>query len=126
MKKIFRSSRDKMIGGVCGGISEYFNIDSTFVRIFWALLTLGNFFLGVVGYIICLIFIPEKHNIHDDFSYDTSSNNYDNQNTLLLGGVLIVIGLLIIIKRFVFWFSFFDIWPVLLIVGGFYIILKKR
>ena len=35
MKKLFRSSTDRKICGVCGGIAEYFNIDSTLVRLVW-------------------------------------------------------------------------------------------
>jgi len=33
VKRIYRLSKDKMIGGVCGGFAEYFNIDPTIVRI---------------------------------------------------------------------------------------------
>jgi phage shock protein PspC (stress-responsive transcriptional regulator) len=50
-----------MIGGVCGGIADYFNIDASIVRIAWALLTLaGGLFIGVVAYIVMLIIIPEE------------------------------------------------------------------
>ena len=34
-KKLYRSSNDRMVGGVCGGIAEYFNIDSSLVRLLW-------------------------------------------------------------------------------------------
>lgn len=34
-KKLYKSSTDKKIAGVCGGIAEYFNIDSTLVRLAW-------------------------------------------------------------------------------------------
>jgi len=37
MKKFYLSSKDKKIGGVCGGLAEYFNIDSTFVRLLFIL-----------------------------------------------------------------------------------------
>ena len=37
-KKLYRSAKDKMIGGVCGGLGEYFNIDSTIVRLAFILL----------------------------------------------------------------------------------------
>ena len=40
MKKLFRSSTDRKICGVCGGIAEYFNIDSTLVRLGVVLLSL--------------------------------------------------------------------------------------
>lgn len=36
-KKLYRSSNDRMVGGVCGGIAEYFNIDSSLVRLLWVL-----------------------------------------------------------------------------------------
>lgn len=60
-KKLTRSAKDRMIGGVCGGLAKYFNIDPSIVRIGWVLLTLfGWIFLGVVAYIVMLIVIPEE------------------------------------------------------------------
>ena len=58
-KKLYRSNNDRMVGGVCGGIAEYFNIDSSLVRILWMVFTLmgGS---GLLAYIICLIVIPSK------------------------------------------------------------------
>ena len=34
-KKLYKSSTDKKLAGVCGGLAEYFNIDSTLVRLGW-------------------------------------------------------------------------------------------
>ncbi len=60
-KKLTRSAKDRMIGGVCGGLANYFHIDPSIVRIGWALLTIaGNFILGVVAYIVMLIVVPEE------------------------------------------------------------------
>ena len=39
-KKLYKSSTDKKLAGVCGGIAEYFNIDSTLVRLGWVLFSL--------------------------------------------------------------------------------------
>jgi len=39
-KRLYRS-RDRKIGGVCGGIAEYFNMDPTIVRLIWAVLALA-------------------------------------------------------------------------------------
>ena len=33
MKKFYLSNTDKKMGGVCGGLAEYFNVDSTFIRL---------------------------------------------------------------------------------------------
>lgn len=58
-KKLYRSSIDKKIFGVCGGIAEYFNVDSTIIRLFWVLL----FFAGTAGfwaYVIAAIIMPVR------------------------------------------------------------------
>lgn len=60
-KKLTRSVDDRMIGGVCGGLARYFNIDTSIVRVGWVLLTLfSSIFPGVIAYIIMLIIIPEE------------------------------------------------------------------
>ena len=58
-KKLYKSNQNKMIDGVCGGISEYFGIDPTVVRLIWALFSLmgGS---GILAYIIAAIIIPRS------------------------------------------------------------------
>lgn len=58
-KKLYRS-QDKMLGGVCSGIAEYFDFDPTIVRIVYALLTIFTAFSGILVYIILWIAIPQK------------------------------------------------------------------
>ena len=50
-KKLYLSSTDKKIGGVCGGIAEYLGIDSTLLRILWVIFAfaVGS---GILAYII--------------------------------------------------------------------------
>jgi phage shock protein PspC (stress-responsive transcriptional regulator) len=57
-KKLYRSKTDRRIAGVCGGLAEYFNIDSTLVRLLFVLglLLVGGTFWA---YIIMMIVIPE-------------------------------------------------------------------
>lgn len=59
VRKIYRSRRDRVIAGVCGGIAEYFNIDPVWVRIGWVLSVLLKG-LGLIAYVLCWILIPEK------------------------------------------------------------------
>lgn len=56
-KKLYRSSTNRMISGVCQGIAEYVNIDPTVVRLLWVLF---GFFggAGVLVYIIAAIIMP--------------------------------------------------------------------
>ena len=59
MKKLYKSKVDKKLCGVCGGIAEYFEIDSTIVRLAWVLLAIfcGA---GILAYIIAAIVMPNK------------------------------------------------------------------
>ena len=50
-----------MIGGVCGGIGEYFNTDPTLIRLIWVAITaLTGFVVGIVAYVVCWAIIPEE------------------------------------------------------------------
>jgi phage shock protein C len=62
MKRLFRSKKEKMISGLCGGIAEYFDIDPSIVRILWLLLLFGAGF-GLLAYLIGWIIVPEDTNI---------------------------------------------------------------
>ncbi len=57
-KRLYRSSVNSMICGVCGGIAEYFNIDPTLIRLAWAIFACASFGTGVLAYIIAAIIIP--------------------------------------------------------------------
>ena len=59
-KKLYRSKKERVIGGVCGGIAEYTNTDPTLIRLLWAIGTIVFFGAGIIGYILALIIIPEK------------------------------------------------------------------
>ncbi len=67
-KKIYRSRMDKMIGGVCGGIAEYFDIDSTLVRLALLLLFFARG-TGLLIYIIAWVIVPEKPHINERIEY---------------------------------------------------------
>lgn len=58
-KKLYRSSNDKKIAGVCGGIAEYMNIDSTIVRLVAILLVFGCG-TGLLAYIVAALIMPIK------------------------------------------------------------------
>ena len=58
-KRLYRSSVNYMLTGVCGGIAEYFNIDPTLVRRAWVIFTCASFGAGILAYIISSIVIPK-------------------------------------------------------------------
>lgn len=57
-KKLVKSSNDKKICGVCGGIAEYFNIDSTIVRLLWVLI-ICFFGTGIIAYFLAALVMPD-------------------------------------------------------------------
>ena len=60
-KKLYKSSTEKKIDGVCGGIAEYFNVDPTVIRLAWVIFScLGG--SGLLAYIICAIVMPRNPN----------------------------------------------------------------
>lgn len=57
VKRLMRSSRDKKIGGVCGGLAEYFDVDPTIIRVVWLLaIFLGG--TGLLAYLVLWIVLP--------------------------------------------------------------------
>ncbi len=58
MKKLRRSTDDRIIAGVCGGIAEYFGIDSFVVRALWVLFTFAGG-SGIILYIIAMLFMRD-------------------------------------------------------------------
>lgn len=60
-KKLTLSKSDKKIFGVCGGIAEYFDVDSSLIRVAWILAScFGG--LGILAYLACALIIPKPEN----------------------------------------------------------------
>jgi len=61
-KRLYRSGKNKFLGGVCGGVAEYFNLDPTLVRIIWLIIVFFPPGLGIILYILFWIFVPRNPN----------------------------------------------------------------
>ena len=61
-KRLYRSSTNKILCGICGGIAEYFGVDPTVVRAIYVILIFCTAFSGVLAYLILLLIIPERRN----------------------------------------------------------------
>ena len=76
-KKLYKSTTDRKLCGVCVGIANYLNIDPTVVRLLWALITfLGG--AGVIAYIVCALVIPDEpynNNYQDPYYAPTDDSN---------------------------------------------------
>ena len=139
-KKLYRSEDQQVLGGVCGGLAEYFSIDVTLVRIIFVLLGLNG--MGVALYFILWVLVPTESMIAEFGNEDVVSHNVDDivtqmrqmgssfsqnaQGPVIVGVVLVALGAVFLLKEFVPWVSMALVWPVLLIAFGIYILLRDR
>ncbi|WP_016701056.1 PspC domain-containing protein [Actinoalloteichus spitiensis] len=59
-RRFRRSTADRMLGGVCGGISDLTGVDSPLVRVGFLVLTLASFGTAAVLYLGCCLLVPEE------------------------------------------------------------------
>ncbi len=149
-KKLYRSRKDKMLGGVAGGLAEYFEIDPTLVRIaFIIVLFLGG--TGVLAYIILWIVVPEEPYMYQEpgvnanepktdqqpgaggSSQDDAFKAYKEASELqsqkrrgLAGWILVIIGALFLANNFIPHFCVGSFWPLILIILGAALLLKAK
>lgn len=62
-RKLYLSDKDRKIAGVCGGLAEYFGIDSTIVRILWVLAVMVSYGTGFILYLVFWLIVPREKNI---------------------------------------------------------------
>jgi phage shock protein C len=127
-KRLYRSREHAMLGGVCAGIAEYFDTDPSLVR----LATVIMFFaggIGILAYIVAWIIIPNKPLKAETPEQDSKISVPENEEhsdlahsvgrpRFILGIGLIALGALFLMSNILPWFSFFKLWPVILIIIG--------
>lgn len=135
-KRLYRSREHAMIGGVCAGIAEYFDTDPSLIRLALVLLFFAGG-VGILAYIVAWIIVPQKPLITTVSSVETppdeptdttqaDSVEEINRPRFILGIILIVLGGLFLLGSLHVWhwFSFFRLWPLILIIIGIMIITK--
>ncbi len=116
-KRLFRSKKDRIVSGVCGGIAEFFNIDATWVRLGFALLTLLDG-IGIILYLIAWALVPlspEKG--------EKEAKSIDG--AMIFGAILILIGASVLLKRLFVWLNMGIVFAVVVIVVGIFILVVK-
>lgn len=133
-KKLYRSSTDKMIAGVCGGIAKYLEVDATFVRVIFILLCfMGGG--GILIYIILAVLIPldTTHHIKHEAakeSVDMTKEKDVHGWHVFFGLVLVFIGIVslshVIFPDFMVLPSPQIFWPLIIIFLGLFILFKRN
>jgi phage shock protein PspC (stress-responsive transcriptional regulator) len=130
VNKLYRSGKDQMIGGVCGGLAAYFSMDATLIRVI-AIATILFGGIGLLAYLIAWIIIP-LNPAHKDLDPKEKKCSTDPQ--LFWGVVLVVLGIFFLLNRFdFFYFRFYNpwsytwryVWPLIIIAFGIFLIIKK-
>jgi phage shock protein C len=131
-RRLYRSQTSKIIGGVCGGLGEYFDIDPVLVRIAAVLLTLAHG-VGIVVYIIAWIIIPKQEELSPAQASTVSQalpavpmEPPPGWHRYLPGLVLVFIGFVLLVREFYWWWwDFHKFWPVIFIVFGLLLIFHR-
>jgi len=126
-RRLYRSTKDRVVGGVAGGLASSFNMNPLLVRLLFVIFTLigGG---AVIIYIVLWIVTPDNP---DEVSQTLNQPNMeptDNQEkpvhetrhkgNLIGGLVLIALGAIFLADQFIPRIDFGDLWPVILIVIG--------
>jgi len=146
--KLYRSSSDNMVAGVCGGLARWLDIDATLVRIFFALLAILTG-IGFALYLILWVVLPyegaggpgeadtarsaateiaQKARAMGDDVRD-SVNRPNPQAGVIIGAVLIFVGGIALLRNvdipYFSWLRLDLLWPLLLIAGGAVLIWRR-
>ena len=117
--KLYRSRKDRILFGVCGGIAEYFGTDSTLVRVLTVVLFLlnGSF---MVLYLLLAIIIPENLSQKKEKPVVKLENN-----SYLIGAGFVIIGIVLLLREYNI-INWSQIWPSLLIMLGVFILWQNQ
>jgi len=129
-KKLYRSRESRVIGGVCGGIGEYFEIDPVIVRLVFLILFFV-FGVGLITYIIAWIIIPDKPLDQAEVEYEIDEEAIKKQKEKrmkVLGYILFGLGIFFILEL---WFDInfelgAEFWSIGLILIGLVLIFKHQ
>jgi phage shock protein C len=138
-KKLYRATEGRMLGGVCTGLAQYLGLDVLLVRILFVVLGLVNG-LGLVIYLAMWIIIPDQagRELSSEASMRANINDISTQLSSVgrsigegrgnvIGGVILVaLGAFFMLQQFIPSLSFNLFWPVLLILGGAYLLIRRR
>ncbi len=127
-KRLTRSASDRVIAGVCGGLSEYLDVDPLFIRLAWVLMVLAGGF-GILLYVAWIVIVPVGTPGVASHTERRSRSTFG----ALVGGLFVMLGVLLLLDEFhIFHMDHFFDWswkfagPALLIAGGSYLIFRRR
>lgn len=138
-RKVYRSRRDRLVFGVCGGIAEYYNIESLWVRLIFIFLGITGA-IGFILYVALALLMPldpaetgsdkirlTAEDVRDRVKGLTNEIQSDKKlarRRNLLGLVIVIVGLISFLNELFpnFWIGWKVLWPLIIILIGLSII----
>ncbi|NLO41038.1 MAG: PspC domain-containing protein [Ruminiclostridium sp.] len=124
-KRLYRSTRDRVFGGVCGGLSDYAQVEKGLLRFLTAVaIVVTGFIPGLIAYIVCVLVIPTEEAVFKDQMYRESGENpppkaaNPESTKMVIGVALILIGVIALAKLLFSWIDWKYAIPVVLVVVG--------
>ena len=131
-KRLYRSPTEHRIAGICGGLSEYFNVDPVLVRVIFVILFLLSG-VGLMAYIILWLVLPVREKeegtvevitpggreevVSEPSKTEASTKTMKKHN--LLGGIILIgLGAIFLAENFLPVYRLNKFWPLLLIIFG--------
>ncbi|MBI2957445.1 MAG: PspC domain-containing protein [Chloroflexi bacterium] len=143
-KRLYRSTRDRKIWGVCGGLAEYFNVDPVLMRVIFVALAFA-WGVGILLYIVLALLTPSISPAPPHYGAPPGGSGgaagspmppapapagpqRPSSAALVIGVALIVIGAIILVANLggIRWIGWGVIGPVILIVLGILLFLGRR
>ncbi len=132
-KRLHLSYESKMLGGVCGGLAEYFDVDPSVVRILAVISLFLSGGITFMVYIVAWMILPKSEpGAVSTESAKPMTVKFDETprlspwTTYLPGIALIFFGSILLIREHWFWFSWHEMWPVILVALGLILIFAGK
>ncbi|HSK57848.1 MAG TPA: PspC domain-containing protein [Actinomycetospora sp.] len=120
--RLVRSRRDRIVGGVCGGVGRYLGVDPVLVRVVVVALVL-SVGVGVLAYVIAWIVIPEAGEDEPPVSPAPTDRH---RVAVVAGAGLVALGVLLLVRAAVPWFDGAVFWPLVVIGVGVLVVVSGR
>ncbi len=128
-KKLYRNENEAVLGGVCDGLADYFEVDVTLVRVIFLVLGLfgGS---GILIYLILWLVVPKKDGVIEKEKTIAKETKGEVKSKKVrsgsfLGIILMILGILLLAERmFQFMIRWDYVWPIMLIGLGVYFVFR--
>ncbi|MCE1188572.1 MAG: PspC domain-containing protein [Ignavibacteria bacterium] len=132
-KRLYRSTSEKMAAGVCGGLAKYLDIDPVIIRLIFVVLTVFSG-IGAIIYITCVFIMPKEpvqpvEPLSEEAAAEIAQKQEEklhkhSRRRTFFGYALVLIGGLILLSNYIPQLCFHDLFPVILVIFGLYLILN--